>query len=540
MVRRVILGIRWIVVVRLCGCGLEGPVVNLATRDRSTLIPGAADNLIVGRVPGAPAGTVVRLFQGTGGEVAEASGSVGTWDEPLAAPCGAGDSCARLDGCRWSGGRMLPGVTNGAPVPADAFLIHLPGTSAYQNLRVDARWPGAHRIGLVPVVERQVSVLDPEACFLVGDDPDLSALDVAGTAASLVLMGKALNECQALASFPPAVVTQVARAVRQSQDPAVIAFTALVKRLSDAAGQALPDPCGVGAACGVMTPLYPFTGALAEGARVCDLVDSDFLAAFAPDVTPQSFAEALLAAEAAVRQSVHVCYAPDRMRVVFLADLRPGALDGNCSPVDPFKWATDAPGKTVHFTGGVHKTTPVCGRDGTPPACLTQAQVDAANQVLGNWVPNVIPMVDDGTRGDAVRDDGVFTLVLDLPWFDPALSADGRGVRIGYKYTYGLPGQGWTQTEEWPGNQRLLEIADVNGDHLVVRMDAFGDEATNKDKANLLKPSKGGCGTNFWENETRAGCGHDTRERQVDTDGDCAPDAWPQTHTAAPILVDCP
>ncbi len=537
MVRQSVL---WITAWGVASCGLEGPIVNVASRDRSTLIPGAADNLVVGRVPGAPAGTAVRLFQGTGGEVAEASGSVGTWDEPLAAPCGAGASCARLDGCRWSGGRMLPGVTTGDAVPSDVFAIRLPGTSEYRNLRVDVRWPGAHRIGLVPVVERQVSVLDPEACFLVGDDPDLSTLDAAGTAASLLLMGKALNECQPLASFPPAVVTQVTRAVRQSQDPAVTEFKALVQRLSDAAGQVPPDSCGVGGPCGGGTPLYPFAGAVAGGARVCDLVDPDFLAAFAPDVTPQRFAEALLAAEAAVRQSVQVCHAPDRMRVVFLADLRPGALDGNCSPVDPFKWATDAPGKTVYFTGAVHKTTPVCGRDGTPPACLTQALVDTANQVLGNWVPNVIPMSDDGTHGDAVRDDRIFTLVLDLPWFDPALSADGRGVRIGYKYTYGLQGQGWTQTEEWPGNQRLLEVADVNGDHLVVRMDAFGDEATNKDKANLLKPSKGGCGMNFWENEIRAGCGHDTRERMVDTDGDCAPDAWPQTHTAAPILVDCP
>ncbi len=540
MVRRGILGVLGILATVMDGCGLEGPVVNVATRDRSTLIPGASDNLVVGRVPGAPAGTEVRLFQGTGGEVPEATGSVGTWDEPLAAPCGAGASCARIDGCRWSGGHALPGVTNGAPVPADVFAIHLPGTSAYRNLRVDARWPGAHRIGLVPVVERQVSVLDPEGCFLVGDDPAQSALDAAGTVASLVLMGKALAEGQALASIPPAVVAQVARAVRQSQDPDVTAFAVLVARLSDAAGQIPPDPCGVGAAGGAGTPLYPFAGALAEGARVCDLVDPDFLKAFAPDVTPLGFAEALLAAEASVRQSVQICYATDRMRVVFLADLRPGALDGNCAAVDPFKWAADAPGKAVYFTGGVHKTTPVCGRDGTPPACLTLAQVDAANQTLGNWVPNVIPMYDDGTHGDAVRDDRVFTVVLDLPWFDPALSADGRGVRIGYKYTYGLQGQGWTQTEEWPGNQRLLEIADVNGDHLVVRMDAFGDEATNKDKANLLKPSKGGCGTNFWENEVRAGCGHDTRERMVDTDGDCLPDAWPRSHTASPILVDCP
>lgn len=535
MVRRVVVGL--ILAIWPSGCGLEGPVVNVFTRDKSTQVPDAADNLVVGRVPGAPSGVVVRVFHGTGGEVAEVFGQVGRWDDPIAVECEHG-WCARPEACRWAGGRVLPGVQSGAPVPEDVFAITLPGTSRYQNLRVDARWEGGHRIGLVPVIERQVSVLDPEGCWLVGDHPDLVALDVMGTAASLVLMGKALNESKPLSSFPPAVVTQIMQAVRQSTDPDVTSFVALVRRLSERAGRAAPDPCGVGGTSGAGTPLYPFAGALAEGARVCDLVDATFLEAHAPDVTPQGFASALLAAEAQVSEDIEVCYAPDRMRVVFLADFRPGALDGNCATVDPFKWAKDAPGKTVYFTGGVHKTTPVCGRDGTPPACLTEDQVDQVNKILGNWVPNRIAMHDDGTNGDAVRDDKVFTLVLDLPYF--AFAEGGRGVRIGYKYTYGLQGQGWTQSEEWPGNQRLLEIVDVNGDHLVVRMDVFGDEATNKDKANLLKPSSGGCGMNYWEDEVRLGCGHDTRERMVDTNHDCVPDAWPTNHSASPILADCP
>ncbi|NOZ02720.1 MAG: hypothetical protein GXP54_12645, partial [Deltaproteobacteria bacterium] len=243
---------------------------------------------------------------------------------------------------------------------------------------------------------------------------------------------------------------------------------------------------------------------------------------------------------AAAEVDVDACLAVDRIRVVFLCDMRPGAKDGNCDGVDPFKWAEDAPDKTLYFTGGIHKTTPVCGKDGEPPACLDETVVDQANQVLGNWSPNNVEMHDDGTRGDAVKGDGVYTLSLDLPYL-PADSSDQawRGVRIGYKYTWGLPGDGWTGTEEWPGNQRILELIDESGDGIVTRMDVFGDEASNKDKANALTLKNGGCGVNYWEDEIKTGCAHDTRENRVDTDGDCAADAWPQPGSASPITVDC-
>ena len=56
----------------------------------------------------------------------------------------------------------------------------------------------------------------------------------------------------------------------------------------------------------------------------------------------------------------------------------------------------------------------------------------------------------------------------------------------------------WTDTEEWPGNQRILEVDDLDGDQLVIRYDYFGDEATNKDKKNSLSFANGGCGTNQW------------------------------------------
>ena len=67
----------------------------------------------------------------------------------------------------------------------------------------------------------------------------------------------------------------------------------------------------------------------------------------------------------------------------------------------------------------------------------------------------------------------------------PSPSTCRRGIRLGYKYTWGTRGAPWTGSEEWPGNSRLLEVVDVNGDNFVYRRDVFGDEATNKDKANL-------------------------------------------------------
>jgi hypothetical protein len=92
---------------------------------------------------------------------------------------------------------------------------------------------------------------------------------------------------------------------------------------------------------------------------------------------------------------------------------------------------------------------------------------------------------------------------------------------------------GWeTGTEEWPGNQRLLELADQNGDGLVVRVDRFGDQATNKDRGNLRAESNGGCGTVVWEAEQAqvpafAACVMDTRANRIDSNGDCVPDTWP-------------
>ncbi len=516
---------------------LDGQFVNLGMKDRSRELPDAADNLVAGVIEGAPAGASIAVF---------------------------------------SGGDALEGVT--ATFPGDGgFRLAFPGNTEFAGLRVEARWPaagtapGGQTFGVVPVLAKQRSVMcnprllaclgDPEGlcpedfqatppeCRSGGGPAVMPALGPESTAYTLVLLGKGFAKGTTLASASCVLPDQVAelQALRAGNDPAVVAFVELVDGWLQFAGR---------------DGRYPFAGELPSGATARDLVDGAFLDAFAAQLPkPQvgcggaapsdpatpgdqlcAFTSALNAAADAVQVTAR--YATDRTRVVFLADFRAGARDGNCAAVDRFKWATDLPGKKVFLAAGIHKTTPVCGTDVTT-GCIAKAQVDAANEVLGNWVPNLREMSDDGTKGDAVSGDGIWTFVADLPLLPVDDALRQAGVRVGYKYTYGFPGQGWTDAEEWPGNQRLLELVDVNGDGLVARLDVFGDEASNKDKANQLLPANGGCGgLNLWESDGPGTCAkylHDTRERKVDLDGDaqCLPDAWPSAGAVSPITLDC-
>ena len=149
---------------------------------------------------------------------------------------------------------------------------------------------------------------------------------------------------------------------------------------------------------------------------------------------------------------------------------------------------------------------------GTDEDCIPGDVADAAHIELGAWEPNVVPMFDDGTNGDPVAGDGVWTRSFVVPWIPGAATNGNRGVRIGYKYTFGQPGSLWTDTEEWPDNQRILEVDDLDGDQLVIRYDYFGDEATNKDKKNSLSFANGGCGTNQWPEKESDTCHSDVFE----------------------------
>ncbi len=191
------------------------------------------------------------------------------------------------------------------------------------------------------------------------------------------------------------------------------------------------------------------------------------------------------------------CPDPAHVRLVFSVDFNDGCLDGTGNRIDRWKWLSPKTVQADHrmyFVGWLYTNDP-------PGASqVTDADVNA---MLGAGVPNTVPMYDDGTNGDETGGDGIWTVVFDVP-YDPALK-----LRVGYKYTWGTLGHIWTGTEEWPGNARMLEVVDVNGDAFVYRRDVFGDEATNKDRANL-HPASGGSLT--WD-EGIHGCGPEAREQ---------------------------
>lgn len=214
------------------------------------------------------------------------------------------------------------------------------------------------------------------------------------------------------------------------------------------------------------------------------------------------------------------CKDPDKIRVVLTSDFNDGRLSGNCTKVDRFKWATDKPGKKMFFVGWVHVDSKI--------------QDPVVHNQLGGGTPNTIPMYDDGTNGDEVAGDNIWTVVFDLP--------RGNGtdnvLRIGYKYTWGERGKPWTGSEEWPGNSRILEVVDVNGDEFVYRRDTFGDEATNKDKSNLNVLSSGTIG---WTTDLR-GFGPESHEQKVNLYPDCndiTKAQWITPQSVGPRKVAC-
>lgn len=281
----------------------------------------------------------------------------------------------------------------------------------------------------------------------------------------------------------------------------------IVDAATEASGIGLQvvDPCVLGAA------LDGIRAEIADGGPAADVFD---------EVDPGNGAlempgaETLAAAAAGV--SLEGVLDPVLIRTVLEVDFNEGRLDGNCDSISRFRWVRDEPGKQMYFVGGLHEESPVQDLEYNEPM----------GSGSGAWTPNQIPMFDDGTNGDAMAGDNIWTITLDLP----------RGARIGYKYTWGQQGQLWTGTEEWPGNQRILQIEDINGDNFVRRRDNFADEATNKDKANL---NRRGMGEIDWESDVNGDDLADARERPLDLDHDCMLDDWVTPTAIGPATVAC-
>lgn len=273
-------------------------------------------------------------------------------------------------------------------------------------------------------------------------------LGVASTAAAQIAERYAVRERASLASTPPSTLTSVLTLAR-GDDDRVAAFRGVVEDIvgvMDPRGQQPPafDPVSSGA-------------------------DEEALGVASVD--PGQYAATL---EAAVDASlVPIVCDPSQLLVMFAVDVSGQAKDGNGAP----QFIRQPPKEGKVFLGiTLDPTSPV---------------PDSAGALRPRLTPNdpATEMFDDGTHGDEQAADGVFTTTLALP----------RGMRVLYKYTNGSPNEGFTGTEEWPGNARILVVEDVltnaasgTPDCLVVRRDSFGDESSNKNFVNLNARLGGG------------------------------------------------
>ncbi len=421
-----------------------------------------------------------------------------------------------------------------------AFHIDIDGGTSLQSAALQARLGRKQFLALLPQLPAQPTVLAPARTFDVADlSPGAARVDLTSTTLAVLIAGKLRSQGMTLAAASADSLSKTLIALDKgllAGNPQLLAVAdqvACVLTAADATATSgtpeLPfDISGVGP-----TLRQAFLDQNSKS-PTCDGIGT---------VTAASFLAALDDANATF--AFDACFASDKIEVVLMTALKVGAKDGNCMAIDPYVWASNVAGKVVFVTGGIHKDSKICSKGAAPP-CLSDADVDAATQALGNWVPNKVPMYDDGTHGDSIAGDGIWSIALALPYW--AVVGKDAGVRIAYKFTFGAPGQGWTESEEFPGNQRLLELVDVNGDHRVSRFDWFADETSNKDKKNGLTPDHGGCGVLTWPSDVVLGadgkpttCAQtDVRERPVDLDGDCQVDGWPPVGGVPPLTIPCP
>ena len=400
------------------------------------------------------------------------------------------------------------------------FEAAFPGTDGFTGLRVASTRGGAVTMGIIPNVPRAASVRSPPVLIDLSEVlPEMAVLSDSTTASVLILDAKA----RGLGGLQTLSASQVVSAVKDLDEDYGAAGPALTLRQMVSAVQvaaaaapgappAFVDPSDIARVGSALNPAF------------LSVVEVDYDADGRADRSTDAFDTALAAAAATL--DIEVCLDPAVVRVVFQVDLAETNKDLNCEVIDPFNWVDPDPGDSVYFTGAVHETQPNCADPNPADNCATSTEIKAASSLMGDFAPNRVAMFDDGTNGDAVSGDGIWTVSFVLK----------RGLRVGYKYTYGQGGQGWTATEEWPGNSRLLEVVDTNDDGFVVRHDFFADETANKDKQNQLSPARGGRGTIDFTSDQNGDGTIDAQENLIDTDDDCVADAPPSSGSASPVL----
>ena len=85
------------------------------------------------------------------------------------------------------------------------------------------------------------------------------------------------------------------------------------------------------------------------------------------------------------------------------------------------------------------------------------------HEALGNWIPNKVRLYNDGTHGDAVADDSVWAVELQLP----------VGAEIEYKYTNSGAIGNWSPGEEFSSLNRKVKIERTETGTMIIA-DKFG------------------------------------------------------------------
>ena len=386
--------------------------------------------------------------------------------------------------------------------------------AAYPNARLDIRVGGRNLLAVVPMIAE----VDGESVFDARRDLEPTEVTVSpeSTVAALGFIAK-------VGSLGRSLQTIDAIAARNTLDTIIQGTaTSTFAAIRDAVVTLL-ERGDVNVETSTSNPVVfqfpefqpdgpPLTNSLVEGSPALD--EPIAIGDFPPFSGRQArffFDQALRSAVDGIR--IQECLDPDRIRVVLEVNFSEGRQSGVCSVINRFKWVRDEPGKRMFFVGGVHESSPV-----------QDTNIDSMMGNQGSWQPNTVPMYDDGTNGDAAPGDNVWTITFDLP----------RDLRFGYKFTWGKSGDSWTGSEEWPGNQRIMEVVDVNGDGLVYRQDNFADESTNKDFANQ-RVSVGG--SLEWDEDADGDGIADTRERH-DLDDDCEPDPLTTPTGVGPATVE--
>ncbi len=347
------------------------------------------------------------------------------------APAGARISVYAADGRRL--------VTSEAPAAGEA-LVELPPEAEGRNLVLVAVRGNRAWKALIPEAAR-------------GAITGIGAVDAASTALAQLASYEVITEAgSSLPATPSPALRGLITALITRETPELAALRQTIAALLDAGRDDGSFPAFDGAGW-----------ALSESYLVESGLGAERL---------EAYRQALAAA--ATGYGLEIRCDPSRLNVMFAVDMSGRGRDGNGNP-QLIRQPTKEDKVYVGFTTDESSAID----DPSIPRRLAPNDPSYA-------------MSDDGQGGDEVAGDGIYTTVVAMP----------RGARVQYKYTNGSAGEGFTGTEEWPGNARILLVEDVltgrpdgQPDCLVVRRDAFGDEASNKNFVNLHAEAKRRGGT---------------------------------------------